>query len=522
MFDAVRARKANKFFTKVLRHTKGQFAGRPFDLMPWQGSVVAEIFGNVDAQGLRQIRDVYLEIAKKNGKTTFAAGLALLALVADSEPQAEVYAAATNLEQSAIAFRAAASMVNASPVLQQYLRVQPSLKRIVKRSDPFSFFRAISADGDAHDGIEPSCVIYDELHRWRERKALELYEILHRGSIARRQPLHIEITTAGVQDESPLCFRRHQYAKAVIAGAIENPRFFARIYGLEDGDDWQNPEHWEKANPSLRKFGGYLDLARLQEMYQEALSDGSKQQEFRRYHLNEWGQRDTAWMPQDVWARCNEETRPLVDRKCYVGVDLSYRTDLTACVFVFPDTDGTYDVKPFFWMPENSVRRLELRDKVPYSQWVRDGFITAVPGDAIHNDVVADKIKWASTVFSVEEIAYDPYGAHELSKALVDAGFACFRCSQTFGGMSEPSKKLMELSLEGRLRHAGHPVLAWNAFCVSMKADDNGNIRPSKPDRTKSEKRIDGMVASIMALDRTIRREGESGSVYDERGLLVI
>ena len=522
MFEPRRAQLAVRFFSRVLRHTKGQFAGHPFELIPWQAELVSEMFGNVDAEGFRLVRNVYLEIGKKNGKTTFAAGLGLLLLIADDEPQAEVYAAATSLEQSGIAYRAAASMVNASPVLQQYLRVLPSVKKIVKRDDPFSFFRAISADGDAHDGVNPSGVIYDELHRWRERKALELYEVLQRGSIVRRQPLHIEITTAGVQDESPICYQRHNYAKAVAAGAIKDEQFIGRVYGAEEKDDWRNPESWKKANPSLETFGGYLKLSVLAKLAEDAKNDGTKELDFRRYHLNQWGQRETAWMPQEVWKRNSAPTRPLIDRKAYAGVDLSYTTDLTAAVFVFPDEDGTYDVLPFFFMPENAVRKLELRDKVPYSKWVRDGFIEAVPGDAVHKDVVFKKFAWAKTVFSVEETGYDPYGAHELSKSLVDDGFECFKVSQTFGGMSEPSKKLMELSLEGKIRHGDHPVLSWNAFCVSMKADDNGNIRPVKPDRIKSEKRIDGIVALIMALDRTIRREGDGGSVYDQRGLVVV
>lgn len=517
---------AVRFFSRVLCHTKGQFAGRPFDPIPWQAQLLAEIFGNVDQDGNRLVHEVYLEIAKKNGKTQFAAGLALLALIADDEPQAEVYAAATSLEQSGIAYRAAASMVNASPVLQQYLRVQVSVKKIVKRDDPFSFFRAISADGDAHDGVNPSCVIYDELHRWRERKALELYEVLSRGSILRRQPLNIEITTAGVQDESPLCYQRHNYALAVASGAIEDPHFVGRVYGAAETDDWTQPETWKKANPSLEEYGGFLKLSALAKACEDAKNDGTKQLNFKRYHLNMWGQRESAWMPQEVWKRNTAATRSLIDRKCYAGVDLSYKTDLTAAVFLFPDADGTYDVLPFFWMPETAVRKLELRDKVPYSKWVREGFIEAVPGDTVYNEVVFKKFQWAKELFQVEEIGYDPYGAHELSKSLVDEGFTCFKVQQTFGVMSEPSKKLMELALgeneQGKLRHGGHPVLAWNAFCVSMKSDDNGNIRPIKPDRTKSEKRIDGIVALIMAIDRTIRREGDGGSVYDRRGLVSV
>jgi phage terminase large subunit-like protein len=281
-------------------------------------------------------------------------------------------------------------MVDKSPILSKRLRVLRSTKIIIKRKDPESFYRAISADGDLQDGINPHCVIADELHRWKVGKALDLWEILERGTIARRQPLMLAITTAGVQDESPLCWRLHEYARQVRDGVFTDPHFYGRIFGALPTDDWTDVHTWAKANPSLQSIDdmpqrvpGFLKLSALQKLYTGAVNDPAQATEFKRFHLNIWGQAENRAIDMRQWAACGGELRALVDRPCHAGIDLGSTTDLTALALVFPSDDDSFDFLPFFWMPADNVRERERRDKVPYSEWVRQGLIEATPGNVV-------------------------------------------------------------------------------------------------------------------------------------------
>jgi phage terminase large subunit-like protein len=218
----------------------------------------------------------------------------------------------------------------------------------------------------------------------------------------------------------------------------------------------------------------------------------------------------------DVWNSCGGETRPVVERYCYAGLDLASTTDLTSLVLVFPDeTDGSFDVLPFFWMPEGNVRIRELRDHVPYSQWVKDGFIETTPGNVIDTRAIRKRIEWARELFDLRELAYDPHGAQELVNLLIDDGVVCVPCKQGYTALSAPMHKLMEIAVSGKLRHANHPVLTWNADCVEVRSDGNDLIRPVKPERATSNKRIDGIVALIEGLDRAVRNEN-AGISYSQ------
>lgn len=530
-FDQERADSALNFFENILKHTKGAFANLPFLLMAWQQQIISEIFGTLDEDGNRRYQTAYIEVPKKNGKSELAAGIALLCLIADDEPGAEVYSAAAAKEQAALVYKVAASMVDKSPALSKRLRVIRSTKTIVKRDDPDSFYRAISADGDLQDGINPHCVIADELHRWKVGKALDLWEILERGTIARRQPLVFAITTAGVQDESPLCWRYHEYARQVREGVFEDKHFYGRIYGAEPTDDWTKPATWIKANPSLEvpeklavpgAAPGFLKLAALQKLFDKAVNDPAQATEFKRFHLDVWGQAENRAIDMRQWAACGGELRSLVDRRCYAGIDLGSTTDLTALALVFPsEDDDSFDFLPFFWMPADNVRERERRDKVPYAEWVRKGLIEATPGNVVDYRKVKEKLRWARECFELRDVGFDPWNSRQISVELVDEGFNCVEVGQGFQKISEPTKKLLELVISGKCRHNNHEVLRWNADCLSLKSDGNDNVRPSKPNRMTSSKRIDGMAAVIIALSRIIVQTNKK-SVYEERGPLVL
>jgi phage terminase large subunit-like protein len=515
------------FFETRLTLT-ADFAGKPFRLMPWVREILRDLFGTLDDEGKRQYRDIYLEVPKKNTKTTLCAGLVVYRLASVETTGAEIYSAATTKDQAGQVFRAAAQMVRANPALSSRFKILASTKRILRKDDPSSFYASLSADGDIHDGIQPCFVVRDELHRWKTHRALELNEVLERGMITRRESMVIDITTAGVKDESPLCWRRHEYTRQIKAGVFTDERFYGRIWAASEEKLRTDPAYWHsraarvEANPSHEDNGGYLRDDVLEALATKARNDPMLEADYKRYHLNYWGQRATRWMPSDKWALCRAETRPVVDRLCYAGLDLSSTTDLSALVLVFPDErDGSYDVLPFFWMPEAKVQLMELRDHVPYSEWVRNGYIEAVPGEVvrqerspedmengIHEPVIRDRIEWAREMFDFAELAYDPWNANEFAQHLIDSGLQCVPIRQGFQSLSAPMKKVMELVLDRKVRHANHPVLAWNADCVEARDDGNDNIRPEKPDRKTSNKRIDGIVALIMAIDRATRNEG--------------
>ena len=509
------------FFEHRLSLT-ADFAGQPFLLMGWTREVLRDLFGTLDEEGLRMYKDIYLELPKKNTKTTLCAGLVVFCLVSAPGTGTEVYSAATTKDQAGQVFNAAVQMVRSNKSLRERLRVIPSSKRMVRVDDPSSFYAALSADGDIHDGIQPAFVVRDELHRWRTRKAYDLNEILERGMITRKESMVIDITTAGVADESPLCWRRHEYARQIREGVFKDRRFYGRVWAADEGLLKADPAYWTSraarvaANPSHEDNGGYLKDSVLEDLCTKAQNDPIAQADYKRYHLNVWGQKATRWMPMDVWNSCGGETRPVVERYCYAGLDLASTTDLTSLVLVFPDeTDGSFDVLPFFWMPEGNVRIRELRDHVPYSQWVKDGFIETTPGNVIDTRAIRKRIEWARELFDLRELAYDPHGAQELVNLLIDDGTVCVPCKQGYTALSAPMHKLMEIAVSGKLRHANHPVLTWNADCVEVRSDGNDLIRPVKPERATSNKRIDGIVALIEGLDRAVRNEN-AGISYSQ------
>ena len=415
------------FFENKLTLT-ADYAGEPFLLMDWTRSLLRDLFGTLDEDGLRLFKDVYLEVPKKNTKTTLCAGLVVYCLVSTPGTGTEVYSAATTKDQAGQVFNAAVQMVRSNAGLRKRLRIIPSSKRMVKADDPSSFYAALSADGDVHDGVQPSFVIRDELHRWRARKALDLNEILERGMITRRESMVIDITTAGVADESPLCWRRHEYARQIKEGVFVDRRFYGRVWAADEGLLRADPGYWMSrearvtANPSHEDNGGYLKDSVLEDLCKKAQNDPIAQADYKRYHLNIWGQKATRWMPMDVWNSCAKPTRPVIERFCYAGLDLASTTDLTSLVLLFPDeNDGTFDALAYFWMPEDRVRIRELRDHVPYSQWVKDGYLEATPGGVLDIRAVRKRILWAMEMFDVRELAYDQHGAQELVN-LLDRG----------------------------------------------------------------------------------------------------
>lgn len=516
-FDKKEAEHAVRFINS-LKHTKGTWHGVDFDLLPWQDKIIRDVFGTIKPNGYRQYNTAYIEIPKKSGKSEIAAAVALLLTCGDNEWGAEVYGCACDRQQASIVFDVAVDMVEQCPPLKKRIKPLIATKRLVYQ--PLSsFYQVLSSEVASKHGYNVHGCIFDELHAQPNRK---LYDVMTKGSgDARKQPLNFVITTAGT-DRNSICWEVHQKAVDIIAGKKIDPTFYPVIYGAADDDDWTDESVWKKANPSL---GYTIELDRIRDAFLSARENPAEENIFRQLRLNQWVKQTVRWMPMEAWNACafHVDADTLAGRECYGGLDLSSTTDITAFVLVFPplDDEDKYIVLPFFWIPEDNLELRVRRDHVPYDVWEKQGFLKTTEGNVVHYGFIEAFIEELGTRYNIKEIAFDRWGAVQMSQNLEGLGFTVVPFGQGFASMSPPTKELMKLVLEKKLAHGGHPALAWMMDNVTVKTDPAGNI---KPDKEKSTERIDGAVAAIMALDRALRHKGDGGgeSVYNERGLLIL
>jgi len=503
-FDQDAAEHAVKFF-RFLSHSKGEWAGDPFALEPWQQFIVGSLFGWMRDDGTRRFRRALVEVGKKNGKSTLAAGVGLYLFVADGEPGAEIYTAATKRDQARIIHSEAKRMVKKSPALRKRILV---LKDNMSIEETDSKYEPLGADADFMEGINPHGSLIDELHVHKDRGVID---VLENSSGARRQPLLFQITTAG-SDELSVWGQEHEHAGQMLHGSLEDDSFFAYVAKIDDEDDWENPKVWPKANPN---YGVSPKPAEMRDLAQRAAQLPSALSAFLRLRLGRRTSADDRAIPLEVWDATSGVIDPaqLRGRECYAGLDLSSRIDLTAFVLDFPpkETEGPHTWLPYFFIPEKDLVERSRRDRVDYASWARQGLIEVTPGDVVDYKQVRHRINELRKLYHIREIAFDRWGATQLSQELQDDdGFTVVPMGQGYASMSAPTKELMALALQRRLRHGGHPVLRWNIDCLALAQDSAGNVKPSKPDRRKTGKRIDGAVAGIMALDRAIRHESDT------------
>ena len=446
-----------------------------------------------------------------------AATVALLLTCGDGEERAEVYGCAADRQQASIVFEVAADMVRMCPALAKRVKINASMKRMVYLPTN-SFYQVLSAEAYSKHGFNIHGVVFDELHTQPNRK---LFDVMTKGSgDARMQPLYFLITTAG-NDTRSICYEVHQKAKDILEGRKADPTFYPVIYGADESDDWTDPKTWKKANPSL---GITVGIDKVRAACESAKQNPAEENSFRQLRLNQWVKQAVRWMPMHLWDKCdfavNEDE--LEGRVCYGGLDLSSTTDITAFVLVFPpgDENGKYTVLPYFWIPEENMAQRVNRDHVPYDVWERQGYLQTTEGNVVHYGFIEKFIEQLGERFNIREIAFDRWGAVQMVQNLEGMGFTVVPFGQGFKDMSPPTKELMKLVLEQRIAHGGHPVLHWMMDNIYIRTDPAGNI---KPDKEKSTEKIDGAVATIMALDRAIRCGNDtSESVYDSRGLLFI
>ena len=504
-------------FIENLCHTKGTWAGKPFELIDWQEQIIRDLFGTLKPNGYRQFNTAYIEIPKKQGKSELAAAVALLLTCGDGEERAEVYGCAADRQQAAIVFDVAADMVRMCPALSKRVKILASQKRLIY-TPTNSFYQVLSAEAYSKHGFNIHGVVFDELHTQPNRK---LFDVMTKGSgDARMQPLYFLITTAGTDTHS-ICYETHQKAKDIIEGRKIDPTFYPVIYGADESDDWTNPKVWKKANPSLDITVG---IDKVKAACESAKQNPGEENAFRQLRLNQWVKQAVRWMPMEKWDKCAfaVDEDELEGRVCYGGLDLSSTTDITAFVLVFPplDEEDKYIILPYFWIPEDNLTLRVNRDHVPYDVWERQGYLQTTEGNVVHYSFIEKFIDRLGERFNIREIAFDRWGAVQMVQNLESMGFTVVPFGQGFKDMSPPTKELMKLVLEQKIAHGGHPVLRWNMDNIYIRTDPAGNI---KADKEKSTEKIDGAVATIMALDRAIRCGNDHGaSVYDERGILFI
>lgn len=490
-FDMRAASNALRFFAKELRHTKGDKAGTPLNLELWQQNLIAATFGWKRRDGTRRYRYVYVEIPRKAGKSTIASGVALLLLYIDGEPGAEIYSVAGEREQAAIVFEMAKQNVVQNPQLDE--RSKPYRNSIVVQDPrsgvPTGSYKVLSAEAAGKHGYSPSGIIFDELHVQTNDK---LWEAMRSGVGARRQPLTFAITTAGFGRES-LCWDQHTLACSVRDGILPNETILPVIYGAETTDDWTDHDVWAKAQPNL---GISVPVSFYEDECKLAQQSPSYENTFKRLYLNIWTEQKERWLNMEKWDAGNKPLDELRDVPCWAGLDLSTTTDLTAFVLAFP-VGANVCLLPFFWIPEETARKAERRDRVPYTLWRDHGHVRVTPGNTVKYDFVRRDINEIGRQFNIQKIAVDRWNATQIIAQLEDDGFQLEKFGQGYASMSGPAKEFESLVLAEQIKHAGHPVLRWNAANAAKMEDAAENIKPAK-DRASG--RIDGIVAAVMAV----------------------
>lgn len=512
-WDALAAADATDFFG-FLRHSKGEWAGTRFDLAAWQQFLVGAVFGWKRADGFRRFRTAYLEVPRKNGKSTLAAGVGLYLFLADAEPGAEVYNAATKRDQARIVHSESVRMVRRSPSLRREVGIH---KDNIFREALASFYRPLGADADTLDGLNPHAVLVDELHAHKTRA---LWDVLQTAMAARRQPLLFSTTTAGT-DTLSVCREQHEYAEQVLRGTVEDDSYFAYVATIDEADDWTSEEAWRKANPNYEVSVKPDDM---RELCRQAQRIPARQNAFKRLRLNVWTQQVTRWIDLALWdqqAGLVVEER-LRGRPCYGGLDLASVNDLVAWVMVFPDEanpeNGPMDVLARLWCPEARLHADDNRYRDQYQAWARDGFLRTTPGNAIDYGFVKKQILEDAERFRIVDLNVDRlFNAHQLAMDLGNEGMQVVAMGMGFLSMAAPMREFERLLLGDQVRHGGHPVLRWMADNLAVRQDPAGNL---KPDKEKSQAKIDGIVALVMAIDRAQRHR--VGSVYDKRGVVVL
>lgn len=506
-FDKAAGQRAVRFIER-LKHTKGKWAGQPFRLEGWEKFIVESIFGWKRPDGTRRFRRAYVEEARKNGKTALASGISLYMLVADGEPRAEVYSVAAVRDQAKICFNDAKQAVLNSDLKK---RVSVYANSLVVETTA-STYRALSSDAGIHDGYSPSCVIVDEYHAHPNNA---MFDVMVSGMGARRQPLMFIITTAGFNRHFP-CYGFRKNAVNVLDGVAEDDSLFVSIFSMDDDDEWDDPANWIKANPNL---GVSVDVDYIAEQVNDAKNRPEAVRNVKTKHLNMWVDAEKTWILDEKWQLCHGDTdiERLKGCVCWGGLDLSNTSDITAFALVFNENDRI-QVLLFVWIPEDSLAEKIKQSNASFGAWADAGYVSVTPGNVTDYDFIEADILKLYELYDIRAVAYDRWNASQAVIHLQSEGIDMSPFGQGYGSMSTPTKELERLTLTQNLEHFGNPVLRWMIASVAISTDPAGNI---KPDKSKSTQKIDGVVATIMAIGQMMTDQaGEDKNPYASRGML--
>ena len=486
-------------FLEYMPHVKGGLAREDIRLEPWQIFCITTVFGWIKkSNNKRRFRRSYIEVPRGNGKSSLSSGLGLYMLAADEEQGAEVYSLATTRDQARIVFGDAQQMARLRPEMRGHYNININAHNI-NIIESGSKFEALSAEGSTLDGLNIHMGIIDELHAHKTRT---VYDVVETGIGKRDQSLLWVITTAG-SDRSGICYEIRTFVTKILDGVIEDESQFGVIYGIDDDDEWASEASLKKANPN---WGISVKSEVVLPLMAKAMQMASATNNFLTKHLNRWVNADTAWMDMRAWDRCATALTidDFVGEPCHIGLDLASKVDIAALVAVF-HREGSYYAFCRYYLPESTIFRAENSQ---YQGWHNEGRITATPGEVIDYSTIEADLLDLNSRFQVQEIAYDPWQALQLSTRMTEQGLQMVETRATVANFSEPMKQLQALVLSKRFFHDGDPVLTWMASNVVGHLDAKDNIYPRKE---RPENKIDGIVALIMAMGRAIIAEGGGG-----------
>lgn len=548
MFDQKRADRVIRF-VELLKHTKSPFNGKSFELLPWQRSVLVDVYGTLTDQGVRRYRYAYLEIPKKNGKSELCAALGLYHLFADGEVRGEVYGCAADKEQASLVFDVAVDMVGMNETLKKRTKLNLSTKQITDKKTG-TVYKVMSAEAYTKHGINLSACVFDELHAQPNR---ELWDVMTKGAgDARRQPLWWVITTAGDDpDRKSVGWEVHEKALAVKtareAGDAERDirTWYPVVYSYQGEDIWSE-SNWAIANPSL---GHTFDVEKLREAADEARKSKADERLFRWLRLNQWvTTKLSTWLPLDLWdSTIGEWSRTdMLGMDCFMGGDFSTTTDLSAICLVFPPQRGE-EGKPGIddwrvvwdcWIPQENLQERVVSDHVPYDEWAAEGWIHPTEGDQIDYTVIEERIEELRKLYKVLELDADRSFATMLLQRLEKKHLTVVDIPQQYATLTDPMQQIEILlrqkskivqedervSLLPALTHENHPVARWCFGNTSIAKNGNAQIKYVKEHKGKSvdrTKRIDLTAAWVIAMARAKFYETIK-SVYETRGIRTI
>lgn len=502
IFDPDRANRACRFI-ELLPHTQGKWAQARelVRLEPWQIFIVANIFGWVDQSGLRRYRYAYIEVPRKNGKSTLLAGIGLYAAFAEGEQGAQVYSAATTRDQARIVWEESQRMVRRLPKMRHALGVEAGEKAISCNRSA-STYKPLSRDqGGNQDGLNVHVALVDELHA---HKSSEMLDVLSSATGAREQPLIIMISTAGF-DLHGVCYVQRQTILDILSGKVTHDRMFGIVYTIDEKDDYFDPESWKKANPN---YGVSVSTEMLQTEAEKAQIQPLSLTNFLTKHLDVWVNAQSAWLNMSEWEKCGDKSlkpEQFSADPLFIGLDLASKSDLAGKIRVFcREIDGEMHYFVFSNQYINEFTA-QLPDNKQYLGWARQGWLSLTIGNVTDFGQIEDDIRDDAADFDLREVGFDPWNGAYIAQRLQSHGLECVEVRQSVQFLSEPMKWIQEVLIPTRrIHHNGDPVLAWALSNVEIKVDNNGNIFPRKSD---DHKKIDPAVALIIAMSRAIHFE---------------